>query len=174
MAGRRTHGRYHAEGRSARPSPANLVGLEPAPETFAIPGHSGSNGLLGIERDERWRATTRRSRSRASAATGAGVNSGQGLSHFRGQGEPLPRRGCDPVPRPKCPQSRVKGTWGEAQVDDQGGPILAAKVVQLLTAIDTLGRDSVPGRAELRPGGRSGAAAPRAQRTPGIVSCIYK
>jgi hypothetical protein len=59
------------------------------------------------------------------------------LSHFRGQGEPPTLGGCAHVSRPERPQIPVKGVWGETQVDDQRGSILAAKVAQFLTAIDT-------------------------------------
>ena len=44
------------------------------------------------------------------------------------------------MPRPKCPQLQAKGTWGEAQAEDQGGSTLAAKVAQFLAAIDTMRR----------------------------------
>jgi hypothetical protein len=40
------------------------------------------------------------------------------------------------MPRPECPQLQAKGTWGEAQAEDQGGSTLAAKVAQFLAAID--------------------------------------
>src|SRR5271157_5191731 len=47
-----------------------------------------------------------------------GVSGGQGVSHYGGQGEPPLRGGCARVPRSKCPQPPVKGTWSEPQVDD--------------------------------------------------------
>ncbi len=64
------------------------------------------------------------------------ASSGQELSHFRGQGGPPLGRGCALVPRSKCPQLQMKGTWGEAQVESQGGSTLAAILAQFLTAVD--------------------------------------
>jgi hypothetical protein len=65
------------------------------------------------------------------------VSSGQELSHYRSEGEPPTLRGCARVSRPNRPQPSVKGVWGETQVDDQGGSILAAIMAQFLTAIIT-------------------------------------
>src|SRR5271157_2117369 len=65
------------------------------------------------------------------------VSGGQGVSHYGGQGEPPLRGGCARVPRSKCPQPPVKGTWSEPQVDDQGGSVLPAIMAHFLSAIDT-------------------------------------
>src|SRR5271157_1743617 len=64
------------------------------------------------------------------------VSGGQGVSHYGGQGEPPLRGGCARVPRSKCPQPPVKGTWSEPQVDDQGGSVLPAIMAHFLSAID--------------------------------------
>src|SRR5271157_4307089 len=64
------------------------------------------------------------------------VSGGQGVSHYGGQGEPPLRGGCARVPRSKCPQPSVKGTWSETQVDDQGGSVLPAIMAHFLSAID--------------------------------------
>ncbi len=71
-------------------------------------------------------------------ASSLGVSGGQGVSHYGGQGEPPLRGGCARVPRSKCPQPPVKGTWSETQVDDQGGSVLPAIIAHFLSAIDTL------------------------------------
>src|SRR5271157_4924141 len=64
------------------------------------------------------------------------VSGGQGVSHYGGQGEPPLRGGCARVPRSKCPQPSVKGTWSETQVDDQGGSVLPAIMAHFLSAVD--------------------------------------
>src|SRR5271157_4936750 len=76
------------------------------------------------------------------------VSGGQGVSHYGGQGEPPLRGGCARVPRSKCPQPPVKGTWSEPQVDDQGGSVLPAIMAHFLSAIDmgSFGRVPPPQR----------------------------
>src|SRR5208337_5365156 len=66
------------------------------------------------------------------------VSGGQGVSHYGGQGEPPLRGGCARVPRSKCPQPPVKGTWSETQVDDQGGSVLPAIMAHFLSSIDMM------------------------------------
>jgi hypothetical protein len=91
-----------------------------------------------------------------------GVSGGQGVSHYGGQGEPPLRGGCARVPRSKCPQPPVKGTWSETQVDDQGGSVLPAIMAHFLSAIDTLSWIDLDGGASrvtgcspiFRPGSR--------------------
>ena len=68
------------------------------------------------------------------------VRSGLKRCHFRGQWQPPLAAARPHVFRHKLPQRQVKGICGEKhawELGEKGGAILAAKVVPLLTAIDT-------------------------------------